>query len=247
MKVVHPSPLLREAAEVLAPVRDDVVLVGAAALEIALYGKTATVTPTRDVDIVVSVDQAAEVIRHLLDAALEPSTEAHERGFTWVRGDLKVQLVRGFHPFPKPPAARLPGNPVFGMASRANHQVAVAFTEAPTVTRLRCVQAACLLALKQAAFGRTRGPDALPADRDYHDAFLLIDLVPEDIVAGGAIAEYEVRARISAAIDALQAGETATIAAARQMVLIGAAETQRRAEEAVHRAARRLRARFELS
>jgi hypothetical protein len=36
VKVVTPTPLLAEAAEVLGPFRDEVVVIGAAALEVAL-------------------------------------------------------------------------------------------------------------------------------------------------------------------------------------------------------------------
>jgi hypothetical protein len=36
----------------------------------------------------------------------------HERGFTWGRGDLKVQLVRTLHPFPPPATNPRPGDPV---------------------------------------------------------------------------------------------------------------------------------------
>ena len=44
MKVVDPSRLLAEAADVLAEVRDDVVVVGAAALEVALASDSSVVS-----------------------------------------------------------------------------------------------------------------------------------------------------------------------------------------------------------
>lgn len=40
MKVLAPSNLLRDAADVLAPLHDDVVVIGAAAVEVALAGRS---------------------------------------------------------------------------------------------------------------------------------------------------------------------------------------------------------------
>ena len=63
MKVVPPTRLIADAADVLADVRDDVVVVGAAALEAALADVDSVVlTPTRDVDVVVPTERAAEVV-----------------------------------------------------------------------------------------------------------------------------------------------------------------------------------------
>jgi hypothetical protein len=63
VKVVAPTQLLAEAADVLASVRDDVVVVGAAALEVALADAVVeAITPTRDVDVVVPTERAAEVV-----------------------------------------------------------------------------------------------------------------------------------------------------------------------------------------
>ena len=175
LKVVTPTTLLAEAADVLAPFREAVVVVGAAALEVALAdAQSVAITPTRDVDVVVPTDRAADIVAHLEAADLRRSPVPHERQFTWVRGDLKVQLVRSFHPFPKPPARGLPTNVAFGMASKAAHQLPVAFADDPAVLRLVCANAACLLALKQAAFGRTRPDNDTPVERDYHDAYLLV-------------------------------------------------------------------------
>ena len=92
VKVVTPTRLLAEAAEVLGPEGDEVVVIGAAALEVALADSpSVAVTPTRDVDVVVSVDRAADVVSHLESVGLRPSDVPYERGFTWVRGDVKVQ------------------------------------------------------------------------------------------------------------------------------------------------------------
>jgi hypothetical protein len=237
----HTSRLLAEAAEVLADVRNDVVVVGAAALEVALAEQSsAVITPTRDIDVVVAVDHVAEVVARLEAADLHRSDVEYERAFTWVRGDLKVQLVRTFHPFPKPPAKALPANPAFGMASNPVHQITIAFLEEPNEPRLHCANTACLLALKQAAVGRTRPPDNVPVERDYHDAFLLISAVPAALLGDFERAEYEVRTRVIDAIAQLAAGDAATAAAARQMLRLRVATSQRSAEATVRRAALRV-------
>jgi hypothetical protein len=238
VKIIRPTRLLAEAAEVLQPVLHDIVVIGAAALEVALAdASTIAITPTRDIDLVVATSHAANVVRHLEAADLSRSDVPHERAFTWIRGDLKVQLVRTFHPFPKPPADRLPVNNVFGMTANALHRIDVAFAENPAALRLRCANTACLLALKQAAFGRTRPPDATPVERDFHDAYLLISAAADTIVAELALADHEVRERSADAISRLGAGGAATSAAARQMLRLRAAATQREAEAAVRRAA----------
>jgi hypothetical protein len=237
VKVVTPTPLVAEAAGVLADLRTSVVIVGAAAIEVALSGAAVTITPTRDVDAVVDAADAAAVVAQLEGAGMTRSTIAHERPFTWVRDDLKVQLVRSFHPFPSPIAKPLPQNPVFGMASDVTNQVDVAFADAPQRLQLRCANAACLLALKEAAFGRTRqGSDAV-VQRDYHDAFLLIDAAGEDVLDEWRFAGREVRERGRRAIVALGAGGEATAAAAAEMVRLGQAANPRRAEAAVRRTA----------
>jgi hypothetical protein len=244
VKVVDPSPLLADAGNVLAPVREEVVVVGAVALEIALADAEVAITPTRDLDLVVKAERVADVVAVLERAGMTRSEVPHERAFTWVAGDLKVQLVRSVHPFAKPPAKGLPENPVFGMAGRPAHQVAVAFSDAPADRRLTAVGPACLLALKEAAFGRTRAPDGRAVERDFHDVFLLIDEVAEDVLSGLRVAEYEVRVRSARAIDQLASGGDATVAAGRQMVRLGSAPTQRSAEAAVRRSARRLQRRL---
>jgi hypothetical protein len=70
VKVITPAGLLREAADVLAPIWSDVVVIGAAALQVVLAddlsargGPTSialAITPTRDVDVAVEMS-AAEV------------------------------------------------------------------------------------------------------------------------------------------------------------------------------------------
>jgi hypothetical protein len=239
VKVVQPTRLVAEAAEVLEAMRDDVVVVGAAALEIVLSDADTFVTPTRDVDVVVPTERVMDVVRELEASGLERSRQPHEASFTWVRDELKVQLVRTFHPFPKGVARGLPDNPVFGMASHRAHADEVAFTESPEVPRLWSANAACLLALKQAAFGRKRGPNAEPVERDFHDAYLLLEHSAAEIAAQLRAASYELRTRVEDAMVQLAAGDDATSAAARQMVRVGQASTQRGAEAAVRRAAAR--------
>ena len=241
MKVIQPSPLVSEAADVLAGVHDQVVVVGAAAIEIALAESTRAITPTRDVDVVIPTQQATAIIAHLERAGLKRSDLPHEAAFTWILGDLKVQLVRGFHPFPSAEARRLPQNPVFAVATESVHQHDVAFADAPTVRRLRAANAACLLALKQAAFGRRRANAEAIVQRDYHDAYLLIDAAANDLTSQINAASYEVRTRALDAIDHLATGADATTAAAREMVRLDATTSQRRAEVTVRRAALRMR------
>lgn len=245
VKILAPSPLIAEAAEVLASFREQVVVVGAAAVEVALADSKAAITPTRDVDVVVPVEHAAAIIADLEAAGLRRSEIAHESQFTWVRGDLKVQLVRTFHPFPPAAAKPLPQNPVFGMAAEPAHQVAVAFEGRPEVLRLRCANAACLLALKQAAFGRTRVGSTTPVQRDYHDAFLLIHAVPDGVAAELRVAGHEIQERARRAIDELATNDTATVAAGREMVRLAGAGSQREAEAAVRRVAIRMRHRLD--
>lgn len=240
MRIVEPTRLLAEAADVLAPVRDDVVVIGAAALQASLSGTESTITPTRDVDVVVPTTQAADVVRELEKADLERSTEPDEAAFTWTRGELKVQLVRDFHPFPKGPARHLPQNPVFGMSARLEHRDLIGFGDAPETPRLWCANAGCLLALKEAAFGRTRRGERSVAERDFHDAYLLLEHRGEQVVLDVKRANYDVRARAHNAITLLSAENDATATAARQIVRLDQRLTQREAEAMVRRAARRV-------
>ena len=180
MKVVEPSPLMREAADVLRGVREEVVVIGALALEAALSERDARSAATTDLDGVVTIESAAAVISHLEDAGLKPSHEPHERGFTWVRDGLKIQLIR--------PPTRVSSPPVSGLVPNTHHSVAekfrenVAFAERPDEPRLVVARPAAVLALKGHAFGRTRPGGAL-VERDYHDAYLLMDHVGEEIAA----------------------------------------------------------------
>jgi hypothetical protein len=160
VKVVTPTRLLAEAAEVLRAVRDDVVVIGAAALEVALAdAPSVAITPTRDIDLVVSVDRAADVVSHLEAADLRRRDVPYERGFTWVRGDLKVQLVRAFHPFPKPPGRGLPDNPAVGMAAKDVHQL-LSWSRSRTNLPLR----ACVAPTRR-AFSRSSRPPSGGRDR----------------------------------------------------------------------------------
>jgi hypothetical protein len=161
---------MEEAAEVVAPVRDDVVVFGAVALVVALNATPARITPTRDVDLIVRADRAQDVIRHLERSGLERSSVPHERSFTWVRDDPKVQLVRPFAPFAKGAARELPSQPPLSAMGDPRHRDEISFEEAPSVPRCWSVSTAYLPALKGNAFGRARvGEDAI-VERDYHDA-----------------------------------------------------------------------------
>jgi hypothetical protein len=130
------------------------------------------------------------------------------------------------------------------MAAKDVHQLLVAFADDPAAPRLRCANAACLLALKQAAFGRTRPPDETPVERDFHDAYLLISAAADAVVAELGLAEPEVRRRAAEAISQLSSGDEVTVAAARQMMRLRTAESQRAAEAAVRRAAVRIQQRL---
>jgi len=130
VKLISPDTLLREAADALAPVRDDVVVIGASAVRVALHGRDVPVSPTSDVDAGTTVEAVDRVVAALEGAGLTRSPEPHEHSFTWVRGnDLKVQLIRPFHPFPKGAARGLPVNNT--LPELWVHRVAVAFEEEP--------------------------------------------------------------------------------------------------------------------
>jgi hypothetical protein len=74
VKIVAPSAPLAEAAHVIGPIRDEVVVIGAAALDVALAdAQGVAITPTRDVDVVVPADRATEVVSHLEAADLAPA------------------------------------------------------------------------------------------------------------------------------------------------------------------------------
>jgi hypothetical protein len=70
VRVVTPTPLLREAADVLDRIRDEVVVIGALAVQVALDGHDVALAPTRDVDAAVStaaVDAVGRSIRSRKD------------------------------------------------------------------------------------------------------------------------------------------------------------------------------------
>jgi hypothetical protein len=48
VRVIAPSQLMREAAAVLEPIRDDVVVIGAVAVQVALDGQDVALIPTRE-------------------------------------------------------------------------------------------------------------------------------------------------------------------------------------------------------
>jgi hypothetical protein len=231
VRTVEPSALLRDAAEVLGDVKNDVVIVGAAAIEVALHGVPASITPTRDVDLVVAAHDVDRVVQQLEAAELIPSELDYERGFTWVRDELKVQLIRGFHPFPPGRSAGLPVNPTADAARHAAHREEVAFAAEPETPRLWVATPACLVALKQNAFGRTRPPDHEVVRRDFHDVYLLVDQVPDRVLAAYGIADGGVRQGVREAVAVLcdERGDPLRLAA-REMVGLGEARNQRDAE-----------------
>jgi hypothetical protein len=231
VKVVRPSRLLEEAAHTLREVKDEVVVVGAAAIEVALHAVPATITPTRDVDLVVNAIDVDAVVRHLEEADLRPSTIEYERNFTWVRGDFKVQLIRGFHPFPSDAGKGLPVNPTADSARNRAHREEVAFELASEQVRLWVATPACLVALKQNAFGRTRPPDNEVVRRDFHDVCLLIAHVPDQVLDSYCIAEGGIRQGVRSGVMLLcdPDGEPLRLAAA-EMVSLGEARNQRDAE-----------------
>ena len=249
-KVIAPSVLVREAADVIGPFWQQVVVVGAAALQIVLAESiggnvhvAATsdldlviVTPTRDVDLAVETEQAEGVIVALEDAGLSQSAETHEQGFTWVRGDLKIQLMRPFHPFPAARVAPLPINTVASELREEVHRDVVAFADDPGVPRLQSVSAAALVALKEAAFGRIR-PDNQPVERDYHDVYLVVRDKPDDLERSYRPASFHVRSRVDRALATLADGGEATQAAARQETLITGRGNARETAENVRRTA----------
>ncbi len=81
------------------------------------------------------------------------ATSAHEHAFTWVKDDLKIQLLRPFHPFPKGVANGLPTNNL--VSELAERRRLVAFNETPDRGRFWVATPAALIGLKEAAFGRT--------------------------------------------------------------------------------------------
>lgn len=232
MRVVVPTVLTRAAAEILRPVRGDVTVIGALAVQIALAGHDIALTPTGDIDAGISVERAGRVVRHLESAGLRRSVEPHERDFTWVGEHVKVQLVRPFHPFPRPPASGLPVNNLVNELRR--YRWGVAFEEDPSETLFWAATPAATVALKEAAFGRVRAVTDEPVDRDFSDAVLLLDNEGERIAAEVA-GDPQMRTRVLRAAERLRQPEPLE-AAVRQLVATGQEQTPREAEAMVVRA-----------
>lgn len=234
MKVVTPTRLLLDAAAVLESIRDDVVVIGALAVQIALDGHDIALTPTSDVDAGVETEAVDRVVAHLERSGLQRSDVTYERPFTWVRNDLKVQLLRPFHPFPKGAARGLPTNNL--VSELANGRRLVSFSESPAIGRFWAATPAVLVGLKGAAFGRTR-PSGEPVDRDFSDVALLLDRVQEEIAAEVS-AQSPIHNRVVAAARRLIDDDMAVAAAAREFVHAGHEQTQLAAETSVRRIAR---------
>lgn len=165
-----------------------------------------------------------------------PNSETpHERGFTWVKGELKVQLMAPFHPpaRKRPPARDLPQNNL--VAELKRHRWLVAFDEDPNRGRFYSARPAALVALKEAAFGRQR-PDGVKVDRDYSDAVLLFDRLADQIAAE-ASADSQMRIRVERTAAKLAEPE-AVAAAARELVASGQEESRQSAEAMIVRAGR---------
>lgn len=243
MKVVSPTRLMREAADVLAPVRDDVVVFGAVAVEVALADANVSVSPTRDIDLVVETERANAIVEHLESAGMSRSEIPHEASFTWVRDDLKVQLVRPFHPFPRGAAKRLPSQPSVTVARNPAHCNEVSFSDDPGEMRFLCVNAACVVALKRQAFGRKRSGEDTLVDRDYCDVYLILRQVPEAVLEDFEQADRTVRIWVEEAVDLLADDPEAQLRAATEAVRTSGM-SMRSAEADVRRVASRFRRRL---
>jgi hypothetical protein len=223
---------MREAATVLEPVRDDVVIIGAVAVQVALDGHDVALTPTRDIDAGVKTAVVQRVVDQLEASGLARSDVPHERSFTWVRGELKVQLLRPFDPFPKGSAKGLPENNIVTELDR--HRVGVAFDDTPETLRLWAASVGALVGLKEAAFGRTR-PGGARVDRDFSDAAMLLDRLVDEITEE-LKHPSPMRGRALRAAERLLTDE-ASQTAARELVKAGEHDTQHGGELAVRRAA----------
>ena len=151
MRIVAPTPLLAEAAAILEPIRDEVIVIGALAVQIALDGHDVAVTPTSDIDAGVDTAAVERVVAHLEENGLRQSEVPYERSFTWVKGDVKVQLLRPFHPFPKGAARGLPvNNLISGLGA---YRWPISFEDDPDRGCFWAATPAALVALKEQAFG----------------------------------------------------------------------------------------------
>jgi hypothetical protein len=236
VRVVAPTRLLKEAAVILEPIREEVVVIGALAVHVALDGHDAALTPTSDIDAGVATDAVQRVVAHLEQSGLRQSELPSERSFTWIKGDVKVQLLRPFHPFPKGVARGLPINNM--VAELRDHRWLVSFEDRPDRGHFWAATPAALVALKEAAFGRTR-PSGDPVDRDFSDVALLFNQLGDQIATEVSSAS-PMRSRVIHAAQRLDRDEAAIAAAARELVRSGQDETQLTAEAFVRRAARQL-------
>jgi hypothetical protein len=233
VKVVTPTRLLSDAAAILEPIRGEVVVIGALAVQIALDGRDVALTPTRDIDAGVATEAVDRVVAHLEENGLRHSELPHERSFTWVKGDIKVQLLRPFHPFPKGAASGLPTNNM--VSELGDHRWLVGFDDDPDRGRFWAATPAALVGLKEGAFGRTR-PSGEPVDRDFSDVALLLDKLGNEI-ADEVRFGSQMRGRVVRAAQRLAADDVAITAAARELVRSGQEETQLAAETEVCRIA----------
>ena len=215
-------------------------MVGALAVYIALDGHDVALTPTSDIDTGVATEAVDRVVAHLEKSGLRQSELPHERSFTWLKGDVKVQLIRPFHPFPKGAARGLPTNNMVN--ELVDHRWMVSFEDEPDRGRFWAAAPAALVALKEAAFGRTR-PSGDPVDRDFSDVALLFDRLGDRIAAEISSAS-PMRPRVIRAAQRLDKDEAAIAAAARELVRSGHEETQLTASAFVRRAALRLHQRL---
>jgi hypothetical protein len=172
----------------------------------------------------------------LEEQGLRRSEIPHEKAFTWVKDDVKVQLIRPFHPFPKGAAKGLPQNNL--VRELENHRWLVAFEAEATRGRFWAARPAALVALKGEAFGRTR-PDGTPVDRDFSDVALLLDRMGEQIVDEVALTA-QMRDRVLRAAETLNADDAAATAAVRELVATGQEESNRAARAMITRATRNL-------
>lgn len=223
MRVVKPTPLLIQAARVLEPVREDVVVIGALAVQVALSGHDVLLAPTLDIDAGSPTERVNQVVERLERIGLRRSELKHERAFTWVDGEVKVQLIRPFHPFPKGAARRLPQNNL--VAALADHRWLVAFEGEPEAGLFWAARPAALVALKEAAFGRTRHSGD-PVDRDFSDVAMLLDREGER-VAREADVDPEIRGGVLRAAERLATDAAAADAAGRELAASGQAGSQR--------------------
>lgn len=136
MRIVAPTRLLQDAAAILEPIQEEVVVIGAVAVHIALDGHDVAITPTSDIDAGVATEAVDRVVAHLEENGLRQSKLPHERCFTWVKGDVKVQLLRPFHPFPKGAARGLPTNNM--VTELDDHRWLVSFEEEPDHRLRQC-------------------------------------------------------------------------------------------------------------